>query len=304
MAVDRREFIRNTTVFGVGVSLAPALLASAGRSYKKLTILHTNDTHSRIDPFPANDKRYGNRGGVVRRAELIRRIRNEEEHILLVDAGDVFQGTPYFNQFKGELEMKVMQQMGYDAMTMGNHDFDIGLNGFLTAYSNNATFPVICSNYDFSDTILNDITIPHKIFKRGEVKIGVFGLGVELNGLVGKKLYENTRYLDPVSVANEKATFLRHEEKCDLVICLSHLGYAYKTYKISDTSLAEQTENIDLIIGGHTHTFLSEPTQLKNKRGESVLVNQVGFGGINLGRIDFYFGDGERKEHSKLLRIE
>ncbi len=301
--IERRVFIQKTLTFGVGLSLAPSILASSLEDARKITILHTNDTHSQIDPFPESNKRYGNRGGVVRRAALIEQIRREEENVLLLDAGDVFQGTPYFNQFHGELEMKLMQQMKYDAMTMGNHDFDIGLSGFYNAYSNNASFPVVCSNYDFSNTLLNNTTVPHLIIRKGSLKIGIFGLGVELDGLVGKKNYEETQYLDPVKCANEKANYLRHDEKCDLVVCLSHLGYSYKSKKVSDTSLAEATSNIDLIIGGHTHTFLDEPTIHKNSVGQKVIVNQVGFGGINLGRIDFYFADSNPSNKSQLLRI-
>lgn len=303
MAIDRRCFIQKTVTVGVGLAIAPSLLAASRNSIRKITILHTNDTHSRIDPFPANHSRFGNQGGVVRRASLIEQIRKEESNVFLLDAGDVFQGTPYFNEFQGELEMKVMEHMKYDAMTMGNHDFDIGLAGFKKAYTQNATFPVICSNYDFSDTLLHDTTVPHKVIEKGGIRVGVFGVGVELSGLVGKVNYENTRYLDPISIANEKAMFLRNELKCDLVICLSHLGYTYKTNKISDTILAQKTANIDLIIGGHTHTFLDEPTVFENSIGKKVLVNQVGFGGIQLGRIDFVFGDKHRNDSSSLLRV-
>jgi 5'-nucleotidase len=303
MAIDRRCFIQKTVTVGVGLAIAPSLLAASRNSIRKITILHTNDTHSRIDPFPANHNRFGNQGGVVRRASLIEQIRKEESNVFLLDAGDVFQGTPYFNEFQGELEMKVMEHIKYDAMTMGNHDFDIGLAGFKKAYTQNATFPVICSNYDFSDTLLHDTTVPHKVIEKGGVRVGVFGVGVELSGLVGKVNYENTRYLDPISIANEKAMFLRNELKCDLVICLSHLGYTYKTNKISDTILAQKTANIDLIIGGHTHTFLDEPTVFENSIGKKVLVNQVGFGGIQLGRIDFVFGDKHRNDSSSLLRV-
>jgi 5'-nucleotidase len=302
--MKRRTFIQRSFLAGVGFVTAPDLLAAQGWSAsRKLTVLHTNDTHSQIDPFAANHRLYANQGGVARRAELIRQIRSENEQVLLLDAGDVFQGTPYFNQFHGELEMKVMQAMGYDAMTMGNHDFDIGLEGFHTAYHAHAKFPVVCSNYDFTDTLLHKTTVPFQILQKGSIRVGIFGLGVELDGLVGKKLVGDTRYLDPVKTANEWAPRLRREYKCDLVICLSHLGYSYKTSKISDLTLAELTTDIDLIIGGHTHTFLQEPTVKTNKNGQSVLINQVGFGGINLGRIDFIFDDKENHAQGKLLRI-
>jgi 5'-nucleotidase len=230
---------------------------------------------------------YANLGGVSRRASMVKEIRDLEDQVLLLDAGDIFQGTPYFNQFKGRLEMQLMSKMNYDAATIGNHDFDIGLQGFLKAKAL-ANFPFICSNYDFSNTILEGSTVKHQVFQKGKVKIGIFGLGVELDGLVPKGLFSETKYLDPIEIAQEQTQLLK-KKGCDLIICLSHLGYQYQNEKISDLVLAEKTEGIHLIIGGHTHTFLTEPTQVINKNGELVLVNQVGWAGIHLGRIDFYF---------------
>jgi len=207
-----------------------------------------------------------------------------------LDAGDIFQGTPYFNFYGGELEFKLMSMMGYDAATMGNHDFDNGLEGFLKALPN-AKFPFITSNYDFSNTILDGKTEKYKIFKKDGIKVGLFGVGIELDGLVGKKQYQETKYLNPVEIAQHYADFLRKEKGCDLVICLSHIGFDYRddADKISDKKLAAQTDNIDLILGGHTHTFLPEPQSFTNKSGKNVLVNQVGWAGLLLGRIDFYF---------------
>lgn len=188
-----------------------------------------------------------------------------------------------------------MSMMGYDAATMGNHDFDNGLEGFLKALPN-AKFPFICSNYDFSNTILDGKTEPYKIFKKGNIKIGVFGLGVELEGIVGKKHYGETKYLNPVEIAQHYADLLRNDKKCDLVICLSHLGYDFGNdkEKINDPKVAMQTDNIDLIIGGHTHTFLPEPQTFLNRKGRNVLVNQVGWAGLLLGRIDFYFDKNKK----------
>ena len=208
--------------------------------------------------------------------------------MLVLDAGDIFQGTPYFNMYGGELELKVMSRIGYDAATMGNHDFDAGLDGFVKVLPH-ANFPFLCSNYDFSNTVVKDKTIPHKIFQKGGLKIGVFGIGVELDGLVAAEMFGDTVYQDPIEKANEQATFLKNELKCDLVICLSHLGYKARQNRMCDKVLAAETENIDLIIGGHTHTFLDKPKMFKNKVGKSVLVNQVGWAGLILGRIDFYF---------------
>lgn len=288
--MNRRDFVRNTSMGGLAIIAAPTLFSFKDANYTKVTILHTNDTHSHIDPFPADHSKFANRGGAQNRFNLIQKIRSEEKNVLLLDAGDIFQGTPYFNMFGGELELTLMSKMGYDAGTMGNHDFDNGLEGF-DRVKHHANFPFICSNYNFDDTILNGFTEPYKIFKIDGVRIGVFAVGVELDGLVSKKNYKETQYLDPVKTAQKYADFLRNEKKCELVICLSHLGYDYETSKIGDVALAKNTNNIDLIIGGHTHTFLDKPQSHPNKDGKMTLINQVGWAGLNVGRIDFYFGD-------------
>ena len=288
--MDRRGFIRNTALISGSTLIAPSLFAQTltpSKKGDKLTILHTNDTHSTIDPFPQNHSKYPGMGGVSRRFELINSIRDSEEHVLLIDAGDVFQGTPYFNKYKGVLEMKLMKELGYEAATMGNHDFDAGMEGFRKAFEF-ADFPFICSNYDFSNTCLDGLTIDKMIIQKGTIKVGLFGLGVELDGLVSKVNYLETKYLDPIEIANDKARELK-EDGCDLVICLSHLGYSYDSDIVSDLKLAKNTENIHLIIGGHTHTFLDKPTEVLNQNSETVLVNQVGWGGVNVGRIDFEF---------------
>lgn len=295
----RREFIKKAGAASL-LTMIPAadLLARDSDSIEKITILHTNDQHSRIEPFEvSSDERTSNKGGFARRASLVHKIRKEEPHVLLLDAGDVFQGTPYFNYYGGELEYKLMTQMGYDASTIGNHEFDNGLEGILKQLPH-AGFDIICSNYDFSNTILDKMFKPYQVYKRGDVKIGVFGLGIQLEGLVGKDMYGDTRYLDPIKVAQGMVRFLRQEKECELVICLSHLGYEYKNdaKKVSDIHLAKNTSGIDLIIGGHTHTFLPEPQKLKNKDGKIVLVNQVGWAGLYLGRIDFYM---EKKKIKK-----
>jgi 5'-nucleotidase len=266
---------------------------------KHLTILHTNDVHSHIDPFPADDSRNPNQGGVSRRASLIESIRTENPNVLLLDAGDIFQGTPYFNYYGGELEFKLMSMLKYDLATMGNHDFDNGIDGFF-AQLPHAKFDFVSANYNFKNTILNGIVKPYKVFNKGGIKVGVFGLGIKLEGLVDKKMYKETVYNDPIETAEEMTRILKQEEKCDLVICLSHLGYNYKNEpdRISDLNLAKKTADIDLIIGGHTHTFLDKPTIVLNKKGEQTLVNQVGCYGINLGRIDFYFDANKNKTNA------
>jgi 5'-nucleotidase len=287
--MKRRSFVQKSILLTGATIIAPSLMAQTSNEKKKkvkqLTILHTNDTHSTIEPFPANHSKFPGKGGVVNRFNLIQKIRSEEENVLLLDAGDIFQGTPYFNMFGGVLEMKAMTKMGYDAATMGNHDFDGGMDGFLKA-KEYADFPFLCSNYDFSATILKNQMQDSLIKDIGGLKVGIFGIGVELEGLVPDDKFGETVYLDPISTANRVAQELK-KKGCDLIICLSHLGYQYESDKISDLKLAAATKNIHLIIGGHTHTFLEKPTEVKNSKGQIVLVNQVGWGGIHLGRIDF-----------------
>jgi 5'-nucleotidase len=293
---SRREFLKKTSLAGAGILAYSAIPfdALAKNEMVKITILHTNDVHSHIDPFPDNDPKFAGLGGAVRRAAIIKKIRQEEKNVLLLDVGDVFQGTPYFNLYGGELEFKLMSMMQYDASTIGNHDFDNGLEGLVRQLPH-ANFPFITCNYDFSDTPMAGKTIPHKIFLKDGIRIGVFGLGIELEGLVDKKLSGNTKYSDPVVKAAEAAHYLKMDQKCDLVICLSHLGYKYESKKISDVELAKQSKNIDLILGGHTHTFLDTPVSYKNSDNKEVLVAQVGWAGIRLGRIDYIFERKTRK---------
>ncbi|TLV03291.1 metallophosphoesterase [Dyadobacter luticola] len=284
--INRRDFIR------AGAATA-GMLALGNTAFAKdrtvqLTVLHTNDVHSRVEPFPMDGSRNQGLGGVARRAALINQIRREQDNVLLLDAGDIFQGTPYFNLYGGEVEMTLMSDMGYDAATMGNHDFDNGIAGFVKQLPH-ANFPFLVSNYNFDNTELKGKTQSYKVFKKGGLKIGVFGLGIELNGLVNKKNYGDTIYLDPIAKANEVASILKNDEHCDLVICLSHLGYKYKDEKVSDQILAKSTRNINLIIGGHTHTFMKAPEDILNLDGKVTTVNQVGFAGINLGRLDYFF---------------
>mgnify|MGYP001223005546 FL=1 len=298
--MKRRDFIQKTAASSVVLGLSNIGISTIiSPETKKITILHTNDVHSHIDPFPADHPRNANMGGAARRAALIESIRKEEENVLLLDAGDIFQGTPYFNYYGGELEFKLMSMMQYDLATMGNHDFDNGIDGFY-AQLPHAKFEFVSANYDFKNTILNDIVKPYKIFNKDGIKIGIFGLGVELDGLVDKKLYKETVYNNPIEVAQDMTRILKEEQKCDLVICLSHLGFSYKNepYKVSDLELAKKTKNIDLIIGGHTHTFLDKPVIEKNSEGKDVLINQVGCYGINLGKIDFYFSKDKAVKNS------
>lgn len=289
--MQRRKFIKQTgaTLGLLSLNTLP-LYSFETQKLKHITILHTNDVHSHIDPFPVTDSRNPNQGGVARRAALIQQIRTENPNTLLLDAGDIFQGTPYFNFYGGELEIKLMSMMGYDAATIGNHDFDNGIEGLYKQLPH-ANFQFVSANYDFSNTVMNGHVKPYSVFVKDGVKIGVFGLGIELAGLVDPKMSKETVYNDPVGITQDISKKLKQQEKCDLVICLSHLGYNYKNDKISDLKLASLTQDIDLFIGGHTHTFLKKPTVTKNAVGKNVLVNQVGFAGLNLGRIDFYLDE-------------
>ncbi|MBL7730584.1 MAG: metallophosphatase [Chitinophagaceae bacterium] len=299
--LNRKSFIRQAALSAGAIMAGPALAEAADYlNPVKLTILHTNDTHSRLDPFPMDGGRNQGLGGIAARSGLIKQVRAEEEHVLLLDAGDIFQGTPYFNIYKGEPEIKAMTNLGYDACTIGNHDFDAGMENLATQLTQHASFPMLVANYDFTGTPMEGKTEPYKIFKKGRLKIGVFGVGIEGRGLIPDSLFGATKYLDPVQKANETAATLRRDKKCDMVICLSHLGYQYKeSNKVSDEVLAKETENIDLIIGGHTHTFLDNPVEFKSKKGEQVIVNQVGFAGIILGRLDFEFSKFSGKKLSK-----
>ncbi|WP_418513368.1 bifunctional metallophosphatase/5'-nucleotidase [Corallibacter sp.] len=296
--MKRRDFIQQTTAATSLLTLSGLGLQAFSKPNhsKQITILHTNDVHSHIDAFGPDDGKNPNKGGVARRATLIDNIRKENPNTLLLDAGDIFQGTPYFNYYGGELEFKLMSKLKYDAATIGNHDFDNGIDG-LYAQLPYAKFDFLSANYDFSNTIMDTHVKPYKVFNKAGLKIGVFGLGIELNGLVLKSAYKETRYLDPIEIAQDMSRTLKENEQCDLIICLSHLGYYYgdDSKKVSDLVIAKNTKDIDLIIGGHTHTFLPKPTIVKNINGNNMLVNQVGCYGINLGRIDFYFDNDKNK---------
>ncbi|HOI78690.1 MAG TPA: metallophosphoesterase [Petrimonas sp.] len=246
---------------------------------KSIVILHTNDTHSRIEPIPESDRIAGNKGGVVRRMNYIEQVRKENKNVLLFDAGDFLQGTPYFNLFKGEVETEAMNMMRYDAVTLGNHEFDYGLEA-LEKVVRRAKFPIISSNYDFSGTPLNNLIKPYLIFKKDGVKIGVIAINIQPKGLIASGNYDGMKFLQPERVANELALKLKTTDRCDMVICLSHLGYT------ADKRLVEQTRNIDIVIGGHSHTNMKTPDMLKNIDNKDVMVFQTAGRGIYVGRID------------------
>jgi len=294
---SRRDFIRNifwgTALLTISNS---KLYALAKNHLMQLTILHTNDVHSRIESYPDNHPRFAGRGGFARRASIINNIRKEQKNVLLFDAGDFLQGTPYFNEFGGKLEVKLMSEMGYDAAVIGNHEFDNGLDGLKNILSY-AQFPLLSCNYDFSNIILKGHIPPYMVIEKDGIRIGVLGVGIELRGLVSAAMYGDTLYTDPIKKANETAAYLKDNENCHFIVCLSHLGLEYESDKVSDVVLAKKSYNIDLIIGGHTHVFLEKPYVHTNALGKQVVICQAGHSGLYLGRLDFIF---ERKSKKVL----
>jgi 5'-nucleotidase len=284
--LNRREFLKRSSTAGA-ILLLPGWIQELGAAkLTPLIILHTNDIHSHIDPFPDNDPKFAGQGGLSKIAQLVNEWRKQHPNVLLLDSGDVFQGTPYFNRFAGKPEFELMTQMGYAASTPGNHDFDNGAEGFANMLPY-AGFPFLNANYNFSGSPLAGKIEPYKIQDVNGIKVGLFGIGIELNGLVSPKHYGSIVYSDPYASANNTARLLKKELRCDIVICLSHLGYSYAEAKPDDKKLAAASENIDLILGGHTHTFLEAPQVLTNRIGKNVTVHQAGWGGLRLGRVEF-----------------
>jgi len=284
----RRVFLRNSGLLAGGLLLAPDALF-AKREVKKLMILHTNDFHSRLESFPDNHPKYPGQGGIARLKTLIEQQRSRGDYSLLLDCGDIFQGTPYFNRFGGVPEYKWMNMAGYEATTLGNHDFDMGMEHLSGLIQNHAQFAVVNCNYDVSKTPLQGLIKPHLVVKKGRLKIGITGVGVNPEGLIPAHLCENLGYNDPVSSVQEQAYYLQKKLGCDKVIVLSHLGFEYPGNQISDKKLAAETHGIDIILGGHTHTFLKAPEVIKNKKGKTVIVNQAGWAGLELGTIQLEF---------------
>ena len=296
------EKITSSTIFGLSIPFLS--FDNINFRSKKITILHTNDVHSHIDPFPPNDPLNPNGGGVIARAKIINKFRKENPNTLMFDAGDIFQGTPYFNFFGGEIELKLMSKLGYNASTLGNHEFDNGIKK-LSESLKHANFSFINSNYNLKNTPLENKVKKYEIYNIDEIKVGVFGLGIALNGLVEKNLYNGLEYLDPIEITNDITYELKKDHKCDIVICLSHLGFKYDQRKeeMCDLILAKKTKNIDLIIGGHTHTFMKKPVEVTNLVGEKVLINQVGCFGINIGKIDFYLSNENISRKTDSIKV-
>jgi len=256
--------------------------------HNKLVVLYTNDTHSRIEPLPPNDTKFPNKGGMLKRAAFVETVRKDNANVLLLHAGDIVQGTPYYNLFSGRADIELMNALGYDASCLGNHEFDLGLDT-LCLLIRLANFPFVATNYDFNKTPLKGMTKKYVILKKDEIKIGIIGIGVHPKGLISSKNYQGMKYLDPIKTAKEIASFLKKKEKCDIVICLSHLGFYEKETVVGDIKLVKNTSNIDVVIGGHSHTFLPEPRYVKNKKGEEVIITQMREKGIYVGRLDVLF---------------
>jgi 5'-nucleotidase len=274
--------LKRTVLFLIALFLSIQIQAQEA---KQLVLLHNNDTHSRIEPVPEKDPKYPGKGGIIRQNAYVEEVRRENKNVLLFHCGDFVQGTPYFNLFKGQIEIACMNFMKYDAACLGNHEFDYGLDN-LADMIKAAEFPVVATNLDFTGTALEGLTQKQLILEKDGLKIGVIGLTVSPDGLVALSNYEGMKYLDPIQSANETATYLKEKENCDLVVCLSHLGYFPAENQTGDITLAKESVNIDIILGGHTHTFLRFADTRLNRKGEKVVINQVGDRGIYMGRLD------------------
>jgi 5'-nucleotidase len=268
----------------VYINIFILLIGLQARQNVKLVILHTNDTHSQLEPTDANAVKNADMGGYARRMGVINKIRQQEKHVLLVDAGDFSQGTPYYNYFKGRVEVEGYNMMGYDAITLGNHEFDNGMDALSTILSL-ADFPVVVSNYDVSNSSISALVKPYIVLKKGNIRIGVMGLGVNPAGLIMESNYKGVAYKDPVKTAQDISSILKNREKCDVIVCLSHLGSDSTSTNVNDFDIARQTEYINVIIGGHSHTLL-ENVKIANAKGKDVLIAQMGKSGLYLGRID------------------
>lgn len=282
-----RNKIKIIIILSISVLIGSGSLASANLYAQDLVILHTNDTHSQVEPVAIG--RGKGKGGVFRRAEYFKKIKAENKNVLILDAGDYNQGTPYFTVFNGDMEIELMNALGYDVTALGNHEFDNGQEELARRLSS-ADFATLCANYDFKGTPLARYVKPYVIVKRGGKKIGIIGLILELSSVVPAKAIEGLKYTNAIEAGNKYARFLKEKKKCDIVIALTHIGYrSYSTDHLSDIALAEKSENIDIIVGGHSHTYLKTETLVKNKSGKEVVVLQAGSRGEYVGRLDLDF---------------
>ena len=263
--------------------LSCCFMACAKPKSHMVTILHTNDTHSQIEPLE-NGKRDANFAGYARRMGLINQLRKEDPQLLLFDAGDFSQGTPYFNFYHGRIEVDAMNRMGYDAITLGNHEFDYGVDT-LAIVLKNAKFDIVCANYDVTNSPLENIVKPYTIINRSNIRIGVFGIGVNPQSLIAERNFYPLKYLEPIAIAQKTTDILKLQKRCDLIICLSHQGT-----HLGDIELAKATKNIDIIIGAHTHKILTD-YYVQNVEGDSVLLAQMGKSGARIGKILVEMGE-------------
>lgn len=293
---NRRSFLKQLGV-GSGLLLSgqfPFSSFAAGNSASELTILHTNDTHSQLDPFPATAARNAGQGGILARAAVIEQLRAQQSYVLLLDAGDFLQGTPYFDIYKGVPEIQAMNLLQYDAITIGAHDLDTGLDN-LSGLLEQAHFPVVCANYTIDHPRLAQLVKPFTVVEKGGLRIGLFGIAGQPKGMLADHITAKIRYQDAIITAGTTAATLKKQHRCDMVICLSRLGlndYYYR--QLNDRMLARETEDIDLIIGGQSHTFLDKPLIVKNKKGKEVLITQAGWGGVAMGRLNYIFSDKKK----------
>ena len=305
---SRRDFLGVSIAAGLSLSFPKSLrslytparaaiwapLLEPQKSETLITVLHTNDTHSQIDPILENDKTYAGKGGVARRATLVKRVRKENPNTLLIDGGDVCQGTPYFNFYKGEVEYKAMSLIGYDAGTIGNHEFDNGVESLAKAYQF-ADFDIVSTNYDVRGSALESKVKSHVVKEVGGLRVGLYGTGIRPEGLITPDNFKPLKYLDPMSTVRGAVKLLREQERCALVLGMSHLGYYPNPLRdeVGDTQVAAQVEGIDFIASGHTHTFMEKPALQKNPAGKDTIIFQVGRSGIYVGRVDFTLRDGK-----------
>ncbi len=305
--ITRRKFLATSAAMGTALLLRPTdiftsvspsslltPLLEPRRGETLITILHTNDTHSQIDPLPSNDKLYPGKGGVARRATLVKRVRKQNRNTLLIDAGDVFQGTPYFNFYKGEVEYKAMSAIGYDVGTLGNHEFDNGVDALASAMKF-ANFDFVSANYDVRGTALESRLKRYAVRDVAGVRVGLFGLGISPVGLITPANFKGVAYHDPVAASREVVKILRETEHCALVIGMSHLGYYPnpKEGEVGDSQVAAQVDGIDFIASGHNHTFMEKPVSVTQPSGNETLIFQVGKSGIFVGRMDFIVRGGK-----------
>lgn len=297
---NRREFIKRVAAGSAFLAIPGVLHPAKKIAETRLVILHTSDVHSHIDPMPADHARYPGMGGFAQRAAQIQQVRADNEHVLLFDSGDFFQGTPYFNLYGGLLELKLMTKMGYDAATLGNHEFDNGME-HLAKQLQHAGFPIVNCNYGISNTPLEGKIESYKIFEKGGVRIGVIGLGIDPKGLVAPSNHAGLVWNDPILKGDNMAKYLKQEQNCHIVIALTHIGLRMADGMADDYALAANSSYIDIILGGHTHSFMDEAVLVNNAANKEVMIMHSGEHGVQMSRIDLLFSKGKLRKSSQTI---